>query len=192
MKSLTKDIFMEMTEACPVIPAVKNDEWLHACKDSECGIVYILYGDICNIADIVQSIKDMGKLAIVHLDLIVGLSAKEISVDFIKKYTKTDGIISTKPNVIKRAKELEMFAIQRFYVMDALNYANVVKHVKTCNPDLVEILPAGLTKIIRYILEEVNIPMVASGLVLDKEDVMGALKAGAFAVSTTNRTVWDC
>lgn len=192
MGSLSRDVFMEMTEACPVIPAVKNEEWLQACKDSECGIVYIIYGDICSISDIVQTIKDMGKLAIVHIDLIVGLSAKEISVDFIQKYTKADGIISMKPNMIKRAKELGMFAIQRFYVMDALSYANVVKHVKTCNPDLVELLPAGLTKVIGYILEEVDIPIVASGIVMDKEDVMGALKAGAFAVSTTNRKVWDC
>lgn len=192
MGSLSRDVFMEMTEACPVIPAAKNEEWLQACKDSECGIVYIIYGDICSISDIVQTIKDMGKLAIVHIDLIVGLSAKEISVDFIQKYTKADGIISMKPNMIKRAKELGMFAIQRFYVMDALSYANVVKHVKTCNPDLVELLPAGLTKVIGYILEEVDIPIVASGIVMDKEDVMGALKAGAFAVSTTNRKVWDC
>ena len=28
--SLTKEYFMEATEACPVIPAIKNDEWLEA------------------------------------------------------------------------------------------------------------------------------------------------------------------
>ena len=47
--SLTKEYFMEATEACPVIPAIKNDEWLEGCKESECGIVYIIYGDICTI-----------------------------------------------------------------------------------------------------------------------------------------------
>ena len=53
-------------------------------------------------------------------------------------------------------------------------------------------MPAGLTKIIGYLLEEIDKPVVASGLVQDKEDVMGALKVGAIAVSTTNREVWDC
>lgn len=190
--SLTKEEFMEATEICPVIPAVKNDEWLDYCKESECGIVYILYGDICNIADIVQRVKDEGKKAIVHLDLIVGLSSKEISVDFIKKYTKADGIISMKPTIIKRANELELFTIQRFYMMDSFTYANIVKHVKTCNPDVVEFLPSGLYKLIRYLVEEIDKPVVASGLTQDKEDVMGALKAGAIAVSTTNREMWDC
>lgn len=190
--SLTKEDFMEATESCPVIPAVKNDEWLVSCGESECGIVYILYGDICNIADIVQKVKDAGKKAIVHLDLIVGLSPKEISVDFIQKYTKADGIISMKPAIIKRANELGLFTIQRFYMMDSFTYANIVKHVKNCDPDIVEFLPAGLYKLIRYLVKEIDKPVVASGLTQDKEDVMGALKAGAIAVSTTNRELWNC
>lgn len=190
--ALTKEYFMEATASSPVIPAIKNDEWLANCKDAECGIVYIIYGDICTIGDIVDSVKAMGKMAVVHVDLIMGLSSKEISIDFIQKYTKADGIISMKPALIKRANELGMFTIQRFYMMDALTYANIVKHVKSCNPDVVEFLPAGLPKVIKYLLAEIDKPVVASGLILDKEDVMGALKAGAFAVSTTNREMWDC
>lgn len=189
---ITKESFMESTEICPVIPAIKNDEWLEYCKVSECDIVYVIYGDICNIADIIEKINAMNKKAIVHVDLITGFSSKDICIDFLKKYTKVDGIISMKPALIKRAKELGLFAIQRFYMMDALTYANVIKYSKNSDPDVVEILPAGLTKIIRYVTKETDKPIVASGLILDKEDVMGALKAGAVAVSTTNREVWDC
>ena len=36
------------------------------------------------------------------------------------------------------------------------------------------------SKVIQYLLEEIDKPVVASGLILDKDDVMGALKAGAF------------
>ena len=190
--SLTIEEFMEATEKCPVIPAIKNDEWLEACKHSDSELIYVIYGDICNIANIVQQIKAVGKKAIVHIDLITGLSSKEISVDFLKEHTEADGIISMKPMMIKRAKELGMFTIQRFYVMDAFSYANVVKHAKTCSPDMVDFLPAGLPKIIGYLLEEIDKPLIASGLVMDKEDVMGALKAGAVAITTTNKGVWDC
>lgn len=190
--SLTKEYFIEMTGSCPVIPAIKNKEWLESCQKSESEIVYIIYGDICNIVDIVDEVKNMGKIAIVHIDLIVGLASKEISVDFIKKYTRADGIISMKPAIIKRANELGLFTIQRFYMMDALTYANIEKYVKNCDPDVVEFLPAGLPKVIKYLLEQIDKPVVASGLILDKEDVVGALKAGAIAVSTTNREMWDC
>lgn len=64
-------------------------------------------------------------MAIVHMDLIVGLSSKEISVDFLKKYTKVDGIISMKPAMIKRANDVGLFTIQRFYLMDRFTYANI-------------------------------------------------------------------
>lgn len=185
------DFFMDSTERCPIIAGIKNDEWLQACKKSDCEIVYILYGDICSIADIVSQVKAAGKIAIVHIDLIAGFSTKDISVDFIKKFTDADGIISTKPFLIKRANELGLFTIQRFFMIDAITYSNIKKHVRENKPDIVEVMPAGLTKMIRYVLEEVDKPLVASGLILDKEDVVAALDAGAIAISTTNREVWS-
>ena len=118
MELLTKDFFMEATENCPVIPEIINDEWLEALSESDCDIVYIVYGDICTIPEIVEKVKQAGKMAIVHMDLIVGLSSKEISVDFLKKYTRADGIISMKPAMIKRANDVGLFTIQRFYLMD--------------------------------------------------------------------------
>ena len=190
--ALTTEEFMELTADCPVIPAAKNDEWLEACLASESKLVYVLYGDICNIADIVKKLKEKDKKVIVHIDLIEGLTSKEICVDFIKKYTMADGIISLKPTMIKRAKDLGIFTIQRFYMMDGRSYTNIVKHVRHTNPEVVEFMPAGLTKLIPYLVHEVDKPVVASGLIQDKEDVMGALKAGAMAVSNTNRKVWDC
>lgn len=192
MEPLTKDFFMEATENCPVIPEIINDEWLDTLSESDCDIVYILYGDICSIPEIVEKVKQAGKMAIVHMDLIVGLSSKEISVDFLKKYTKADGIISMKPAMIKRANDVGLFTIQRFYLMDRFTYANIEKHIKNCNPDVVEFLPAGLSKVMSFLIEKIDRPVVASGLTQDKEDVMGALKAGAIAVATSNRKVWDC
>lgn len=192
MESLTKDFFMEATENCPVIPEIINDEWLGALPESDCEIVYIVYGDICTIPEIVEKVKAAGKMAIVHMDLIVGLSSKEISVDFLKKYTKVDGIISMKPAMIKRANDVGLFTIQRFYLMDRFTYANIEKHIKNYNPDIVEFLPAGLSKVMSFLIEKIDRPVVASGLTQDKDDVMGALKAGAIAVATSNRRVWDC
>lgn len=192
MGTLTKESFLLSTENCPVIPEIKNDEWLASLKRSDSDIVYVLYGDICTIGEIVDKVKTMGKKAIVHIDLIVGLSAKEISVDFIKKYTKADGIISMKPALIKRANDLDLFTIQRFYMIDGLTYANVAKNVKNSNPDVVEFMPAGLSKLIKYLEELIDKPIVASGLTQDNEDIIRALKAGALAVATTNRELWEC
>ena len=39
-------------EEMPIIAAIKNDEELRLALKSECQVVFVLYGDICNIAAI--------------------------------------------------------------------------------------------------------------------------------------------
>ena len=84
----------------PIIAAIKDMAGLKKCLTCDSQVIFILFGDICNIADIVDSFKAAGKTAMVHIDLINGLSGKEIAVDFIRKYTHADGIITTKPVLI--------------------------------------------------------------------------------------------
>ncbi len=190
-KKELREYFYDSTGRYPVIPGVKNDEWLESAIKSDREIVYVLYGNICNIQDIVRKLKAAGKFVVVHIDLITGLSSKDICVDFIKKFTEADGIISTKAHLIKRANEVGLFTIQRFFMIDQLTYDNIKRNVRDTDPDVVEMMPAGLEKMIRYAIEEVEgKPLIASGLVLDKGDVTKALAAGAIAVSTTNRKVW--
>ena len=143
-----KKLFKEALEDSPIIAAVKDDEGLSRCLTSDSRIIFILYGDIVTISDIVETVKSAGKLAIVHLDLINGLSSKEVAVDFLQKYTNADGIITTKPTLIKRAKELGLFTILRLFLIDSMAYENIDRQVKSSRPDLIEILPALMPKVI--------------------------------------------
>lgn len=188
--NLSSEKILQSTEECPIIAAVKNIEGLEKCSQTDCRIIFILFGDICNIADIVEKVKQMGKYAIVHIDLIAGLGSRDVAVDYIKQCTKADGIISTKPAFIKRASELSLFTIQRFFLIDSLAYANLKKQVHTFHPDVIEILPGSLYKMIEILSQELSTPLIAGGLIMDKSDVISALKAGAIAVSTTNENVW--
>ncbi len=183
--------FYDAVEESPVIGAVKDFEGLEKC----CGIedirvIFILFGDICNIDDIVKKVRDKGKIAMVHIDLITGLGSKEIAVDFIKKHTEANGIISTKPLLIKRAKELGFFTILRFFIIDSMAFENIGKQCQQVKADFIEVLPGVIPKIIKKICKASNIPVIAGGLVMEKEDVMAALSAGAISVSTTNQDVW--
>ena len=130
--------FKDALEDSPVIAAIKDDNGLKECLKSDIQVVFILYGDICNIADIVDTVKQAGKMALVHLDLINGLSAKDVAVDFIKKYTKADGIISTKPALITHAGEIGLTSVLRLFVIDSMAYENIQKHVKGARPDVIE------------------------------------------------------
>lgn len=185
-----KKEFKEALEDSPIIAAIKDDNGLKKCLSSESRVVFILYGDICNIADIVDCVKSSEKIAMVHLDLINGLSSKEIAVDFLKKYTHADGIITTKPTLIKRARELGLYTILRLFVIDSMAYENIDRQVKAAHPDLIEILPALMPKIISRICNQTTTPIIAGGLVSEKEDIMALLQAGVTSVSSTNEDIW--
>jgi glycerol uptake operon antiterminator len=129
-------------------------------------------------------------MAVVHMDLINGLSQKEISVDYIKNNTQADGIISTKSALIKRAKELKMFTVFRFFVIDSMAFENIKKQSEAIEPDFVEILPGVMPKVIKRICSLISVPIIAGGLISDKEDVLAALSAGAVSISTSNESVW--
>ena len=111
---------MELLEMSPVIAAVKDVDGMKKCFESECQTVFVLYGTICNIGGIVREIKKHGKYAMVHADFTQGLGAKEIAVDFIRENTLADGVISTKPQLVKRAKELGMYGILRAFLVDSI------------------------------------------------------------------------
>ena len=183
--------FLDAIEANPIIAAVKDEQGLQNCLGrEELTVIFILYGDICSIADIVAEVKSAGKIAMVHLDLVTGLSSKEIAVDFIHKYTQADGIITTKPALIKRAKELSLYTILRLFVIDSMAYENIERQLKSARPDLIEILPALMPKVVARICNLSSTPVIAGGLVSEKEDIMELLDAGVISVSSTNEKIW--
>ena len=187
--------FYDAVEANPVIAAVKSDAGLQAAVEmEEIQVIFVLYGDVCTIPEILERIKAAGKKAMVHIDLIAGLSAKEISVEFIARQTRADGIITTKPALVRRAKELGIFAVLRFFVIDSLalkNIENLEMQCGTSRPDFIEVLPGVMPKVLGRIAKVSRIPMIAGGIITEKEDVIAALSAGAIAVSSTNQDVWN-
>ena len=182
--------YREAFEDFPIIAAIRNEAELFECLKTECQNVFILYGDLMSIGNIVKKITDSGKYAYVHMDMIEGLGSREISVDYIKANTSAAGIISTKSVLIKRAKELDLFAIQRFFILDSLSLRNVKKQIEQSRPDFIEILPGIMPKIIRQIKNAGIRHVIAGGLISEKDDILNALDAGATAISTTNLNLW--
>lgn len=183
-------IFYDAIMENPVIAAVKDEDGVLNCMQKDIKVVFVLFGELTTISDIVDRLKSAGKIVIVHLDLIGGLAVREESVRFIKQYTKADGIISTKPDMIKYAKELDLYTIFRIFVIDSKAF-NAISHHATSSADLIEILPGIMPRIIRKFSQKTNVPIIAGGLISEKEDVIKALDAGAIAISSTNQTVWD-
>ena len=180
---------LPLLERTPVIPAVKEPETLERALCHDGAAVFLLCGDILNIAGLVDRVHRAGKQAVVHGDLVAGLAPREIAVDYLRS-CGADGIISTRPHIIRRGRELGLFTILRFFVFDSLSLENVRPAALAAQPDMVEILPGIMPKVIARVADALPIPLICGGLVMDKSDVMEALNAGALAVSSTNEAVW--
>lgn len=182
--------FQTYLDSYPVIASVKDENGLNACLPSNCRIVFVLYGSLLDIPMIVNRITEADKIAIVHLDLIDGLAARESAVDYIAAQTRAAGIISTKSILIKRAKQLGLLAIQRFFLLDSLALSNIARQTAANNPDVIEVIPGAMPKIIKIISENASVPVIAGGLLRDSTDVINALQAGARAISSTDPQIW--
>ena len=138
----------------------------------------------------VQRVADAGKHSLVHVDLINGLAAKEIAADFIRSYTGADGIISTKPQLLRHAREVGLITVLRVFILDSMALDNIDKLRTACNPDLIELVPGIVPKVIRLVNSLYRTPIIAGGLIRDKEDTMSALSAGALCISTSCEAAW--
>lgn len=185
--------FIERISEDPIITAVKSDKGLEKSFQADSQAVFILYGDVATIPRIVGKIKEHGKIAMVHMDLINGLSAKTAAVDFIREYTDADGIITTKASLMQYAKKLGLNTVLRYFVLDSIAFENIRKESQPgmVQPDIIEILPGV---ILPTVISEINritrVPIMTGGLISTKEEVISALNGGASAISTTNEAVW--
>jgi glycerol-3-phosphate responsive antiterminator len=182
---------MPLLKQHPLIAAVKDNQSLQLALASDCKFISVLYGNICTITGIVQQIKKADKYAFVHVDLLEGTSNKEIVINFLKLVTTADGIISTKASMVKAARAQGFFAIHRLFIVDSISYHNIDKQVAQSNPDCIEILPGCMPKVMKWVTDKIDLPVIAGGLVCDAEDANNALNAGALAIATTNTGVWQ-
>lgn len=176
---------LERIERSPVILAVKDTDRIDQLLDGDHDVIFLLAGNICTLPDTVKKIQASGKVAIIHIDLMDGFAPREIAVDSIKKDVGADGIISTRPKLLKRGKELGLFTILRLFLLDSMALNNVKYTLNQCEPDLVEVLPGIVTRYFREVARIANRPVIAGGLIKTSQDVFDALENGAIAISAS-------
>ena len=180
----------DLFEISPIITAVKDEQGLEKALKTESPVLFLLFGNICNITGLVDQVKNSGKIAIVHVDLIQGLSSKEVAVDFIHQNTRADGIISNKAPLVRHAMDLGMIGGQRTFLIDSMALETTKKQLLTFQPDFMELMPGVMPKILKTVRGYTEIPLVAGGLISDKKDILAAFDAGVDAVSTTREELW--
>lgn len=173
----------------PIIAAVKDDEALEKALDSHVQVVFLLYGNISNVYGAIQRLKKAGKRVFVHLEMIEGLRADKAGIEFIVK-AGAEGIISTKPATIKLAATAGVPGVLRIFMIDASAYTTGLRGVASSKPMFAEIMPGVIPEVITEFSANASAQVAAGGMIRTKEHARIALKSGAFAVTTSNKSLW--
>lgn len=172
-----------------VIAAVRSEEELRAALDSNAVLIFDLSPDIMTLPTRLKKVKAAGKQMFIHLDFAKGIG-KDGSGLLLLKRMGVEGIISTKANLIKLARERDLLTVQRFFIVDSQSVQTTVETVRSSAPHVIEIMPGTVDKVIHRLHQQLNIPVIAGGLVESEEELCAALKSGAVAVSTGRKELW--
>ena len=175
----------------PVIAAARSPEAALRAAQSPAAAVFLLGGSILTLPDMAARLHDAGKRVFLHLDLAEGLGRDEAAVEWCVRALCLDGLISTRPTLLKRAGELGAITIQRLFLMDSSSFAHGKKLLKNTPPDMAEVLPGIAPKAIRELSAALDKPVIAGGMISEPAEVRAALAAGALAVSASEERLWS-
>jgi len=187
---MMNNLLEQKLRAHPVIAAVKDTAHVDAALASDCEVLFLLCGSIFNLKEIVRRAKDADKLIFLHVDLIDGFSRDAVALRYIAEEIRPDGVISTKNSQLKAAKELGLLTVQRLFIIDSMSIRTTVKAAGLIHPDTVEILPGIMPRITKQLARQLDMPLIAGGLINEADDIKKALEAGAHGVSTSNPALW--
>lgn len=177
-------------DRCRIIAAVHNmDEFEEALK-SNVQIIFALSTNIMNLSTYVSKAHEKEKLLFVHVDMTNGITKDSYGMGYIAN-TGVDGIISTRTNMIRLAKERGLKTVQRLFLIDAQSIKTSIESAKMHKPDFIEIMPGVVPKSVVRFKESLAIPIITGGLIETEDEIKAVIEVGAAAISTSKQELWN-
>ena len=172
-----------------VIAAVRSHAEFEYALNSQVKVIFCLSSSILDVVSMALSAKRAGKKLFIHMDLCDGVGKDRAGVEFLKN-AGVFWIISTRVNIIKYAREAGLKTVQRFFIVDSHSVDTTLEGLKSGKPDMMELMPGVVTKIIKRLGGKTDVPIIAGGFIETEEDVSEAISAGAYAVSSGRKSLW--
>ena len=174
----------------PIAAAIRTEKDFSTALRSDVDMIFLLHSNIMTVHQYIKEIHSAGKKAFIHVDFAEGIGKDRYGLEFLAKQG-VDGILTTRTNVVKAAKEYGLITVQRFFIVDSHSLGTSVDSIKISKPDIIEIMPGVVTKKIKEFAEKASVPIIAGGLIETVEEVHAALEAGAMVVSTGEAELWN-
>ncbi len=172
-----------------IISAIRSDEEFFAAIKAKPEMIFDLSPDIATVLPKLKRAHEKGKKLYIHIDLAKGVGKDESGIKYLH-VLGVDGIISTKASLIKFAREQGLPTVQRFFILDSRSVETTIETMRSSCPDMIEIMPGVIPKIIKKLESLTDTPIIAGGLIETKDEMLDAFSAGADAVSTGKQSLW--
>ena len=173
-----------------IIAAVRNEKELEYAVGTRVRTIFCLAPNINTLGRTIALAHSAGKKLFIHIDLADGIGKDRAGLEFVKSLG-TDGIISTRVSTIKTAKELGLFTVQRFFIVDSQSVNTTIDGIRSSKADMAEIMPGLIPKVIVSLKKRLTQPIIAGGLIDREEEITNAINSGAAAVSTGKSEFWN-
>lgn len=179
---------LDRLECFPIIAAIRENRWQQA-LNSPAEVLFYLESSLLTVRQRIHQAHDAGKIIFIHMDLAEGIGRDRAGLTYLAE-CGVDGIISTKAQLIRTAKDLGLLTVQRFFALDSQGMDSVQEILKNTNPHFMEIMPGVLPKVIKRFSSGTT-PIIAGGLIETKVEITAALSSGATAISTGCPELWE-
>ena len=172
-----------------IFAAVRTDEGLDAALQTGVETIFMQATNIEVVGAQIEKAHKAGKKLFIHIDITDGVGKDEYGIKFLQKLG-ADGIISTRTNIIKQAKKMGIATCQKFFIVDTHSLSTTIDSIKAGKPDMIEVMPGLVSKVIKKIKEESDTFIISGGLLTTEEEIQQAFNDGAMGVSTSIRSFW--
>lgn len=183
--------FFNKNSTNPIIASIKDPKNIDIALNSSCKNIFLSSGNIFNLKEISNKVNSKQKGLFIYVDNIDGFSKDTWGLEYIVKNINLNGIISSKPNLINLSKSMGVFTIYNMHILDTYSLNRCLQSIIEERPHALEILPGIMPSVIKSIVDKTKIPLISSGLIKTRKDILNCLDAGAIAVSSSNPAIWN-
>ena len=102
-------------EENPIIAAVRTRDGFEKALDCPCDILFLLCANILTLQEDIRATHQKKKLLFVHVDIAEGIGRDAAGIQHLQRLC-ADGIISTRGNMIKTARENGLKTVHRVFL----------------------------------------------------------------------------
>ena len=148
----------------PIAAAIRTEKDFSTARVRMWIWYFCLHSNIMTVNQCVKEIHSAGKKAFIHVDFAEGIGKDRSGLEFLAKQG-VDGILTTRTNIVKMAKDFDLITVRRFFYGRFPFRGNLCRVHQNFQAGHYRNYAGDYYQKIREFSEKVDMPIIAGGIV---------------------------